>query len=471
MKTGGIFIIAVILSLFLQAQTPVAGDDNTVRATSSSLHKAGKELVVSIDIEITRDFLPNESMTLVPVVSDSLEHRLELPPIYINSRKQHIIFLREADKKEKGAQALQRKNGSRQTMHYLQSVPFESWMNQAALSLIEKSCGCGIPDGENFTCIARLHPQLPPIPQLVFLTPQVETSKIREEKGSAYIDFPVNVTAIYETFGNNTVELNKIVETINTIKNDTNVTITNISIHGYASPDGPYKLNEKLARKRTQAVKEYVNRLYPFDETHIQTEYTPEDWEGFEAFLCDTTFQEKEAILKTVTSSIHPDRKESKLKKQFPAFYDFVLKHWFILLRHSDYTVEYRVRPFTLEESREVFATNPKNLSLDEMFRLALASTPGSETYNRILMTAVQLFPDNPTANLNAACIALMQRDVQTAAAYLEKAPEVPETTLAKGVLCFLSDDYEEAERLFKQARKAGLVQADNNLQLVRTIK
>lgn len=299
----------------------------------------------------------------------------------------------------------------------------------------------------------------------------METSKIREKKGRAFIDFPVNVTAIYETYSNNTVELNKIIETINTIKNDTNVTITHISIHGYASPDGPYRLNEKLARERTQSVKEYVNQLYAFDGAHIQTDYTPEDWEGFEALLCDTTFQEKEAIIKTITSDIHPDSKERKLKKHFPAFYDFVLKHWFTLLRHSDYTIEYRVRPFTLAESRKVFTTNPKNLSLEEMFRLALASTPGSETYNQIFMTAVQLFPDNPTANLNAACIALMQRDVQTAATYLEKAPKVPETILAKGVLCFLKNNYEEAEYLFRQAQKAGLSQADNNLQLVRALK
>ncbi len=39
-----------------------------------------------------------------------------------------------------------------------------------------------------------------------------------------------------------------------------------------------------------------------------------EDWEGFEALLCDTTFQEKEAIIKTITSDIHPDSKERKLK-------------------------------------------------------------------------------------------------------------------------------------------------------------
>ena len=471
MKTGGTFIIAAILFLSLQAQTPVTGDDGTVRATSSSLHKAGKELLVSIEIEITRDFLPNESMTLVPVVSDSLEHRLELPAIYINSRKQHIIFLREAGKKEKEAEALQRKNGSRQTMHYLQSVPFESWMNHATLSLVEKSCGCGIPGEENLTCIARLHPQPTPIPQLVFLTPQVETSKIREEKGCAFIDFPVNVTAIYETYSNNTVELNKIIETINTIKNDTNVTITHISIHGYASPDGPFRLNERLARERTQALKEYVSRLYTFDSKDIHTAYTPEDWEGFEALLSDTTFQNKEAIMKIVTSTMHPDRKEGMIKTKFPAFYRFVLKHWFVILRHSDYTVEYHVRPFTVEESQKIFDTNPKNLSLEEMFRLALTHTPGSETYNKIFMTAVQLFPDNPTANLNAACIALMQKDTKGATAFLDKAPPVPETTLAKGVLHFLQGNYQEAEVLFRQAKDAGLLQADDNLKQILEVK
>lgn len=471
MKTRGIFIIAAILSLSIQAQTAVTEERGTVRTTTSSLYKAGKELVASISIDITRDLSSNESVVLVPVVSDSLEHRLELPPIYINSRKQHIVFLRETGRKDKAVQALQRKNGDKQTMHYLQSVPFEQWMNQATLSLIEKSCGCGIPGSEDFTCIARLHPQLTPAPQLAFLTPQVETSKIRTEKGSAFIDFPVNVTTIHKEFSNNTAELDKIIATINTIKNDSNVSITHINIHGYASPDGPFRLNERLARERTQALKEYVSQLYTFDSKDIHTAYTPEDWEGFEALLSDTTFQNKEAIMKIVTSTMHPDRKEGMIKTKFPAFYRFVLKHWFVILRHSDYTVEYHVRPFTVEESQKIFDTNPKNLSLEEMFRLALTHTPGSETYNRIFMTAVQLFPDNPTANLNAACIALMQKDTKAATAFLDKAPPVAETTLAKGVLHFLQGNYQEAEVLFRQAKDAGLLQADDNLKQILEIK
>ena len=117
MKLGGVFIIAVIASLSLQAQTTVEEANGTIRATASSLHKAGEELVVSISVEITRDLSSNESLVLVPVVTDSLENRLELPSIYINSRKQQIIFMRETGKKEKDARSLQRKNGSRQCIH------------------------------------------------------------------------------------------------------------------------------------------------------------------------------------------------------------------------------------------------------------------------------------------------------------------------------------------------------------------
>ena len=86
-------------------------------------------------------------------------------------------------------------------------------------------------------------------------------------------------------------------------------------------------------------------------------------------------------------------------------------------------------------------------------------------------MTAVQLFPNDPTANLNAACIALTQKDTNAAAAFLRKAPAVPEKTLAEGVIRFLQGDYEEAERLFLQVKEAGLPQAEENLRQIGELK
>ena len=176
MKLGGVFIIAVIASLSLQAQTTVEEANGTIRATASSLHKAGEELVVSISVEITRDLSSNESLVLVPVVTDSLENRLELPSIYINSRKQQIIFMREMGKKEKDARSLQRKNGSRQSIHYLQSVPFEKWMNAHPFSVLvfspstcgvrNTSCGTGIGCGCRRAIQVKASSPAMPQPQL-----------------------------------------------------------------------------------------------------------------------------------------------------------------------------------------------------------------------------------------------------------------------------------------------------------------
>ena len=93
MKTGGSLLLRLFYPFRYRHQTVVTKETGTIRTTSSSLYKAGKELVVSISVEITRDLSSNESLVLVPVVTDSLENRLELPSIYINSRKQQIIFM------------------------------------------------------------------------------------------------------------------------------------------------------------------------------------------------------------------------------------------------------------------------------------------------------------------------------------------------------------------------------------------
>lgn len=175
--------------------------------------------------------------------------------------------------------------------------------------------------------------------------------KDQNGKGSAFIDFPVNVTAIHKEFSNNVIELNKIIETINTVKNDSNVSITRISIHGYASPDGPLQLNERLARERTRTLKEYVSQLYPFDGKYIHTTYTPEDWEGFEALLSDTTFQDKEAIMKIVTSNMHPDRKEEIIRIEVSGILPFCIE---TLVCHTETFRLYRRVPRTSVYNRRI---------------------------------------------------------------------------------------------------------------------
>lgn len=469
MKSLLSLIISFILSVHgLPAQT--AERDSSIHVASSRLYRMGESLVVSMQVNIARPVPSNESVVLVPQLSDSLDNYVQLPAIYINGRKQHIVFQREAARKEKGHEAIRRFNDRTQTVYYLRSIPFTPWMRHARLHLIEKECGCGVPRSEDSTYLTRLN-LLPDIrPHVAFITPQVEERKLREESGRAYLDFPLNETTIYPEYRNNPRELAKIKHSIDLIKNDTNVIISHIDIHGYASPEGPYDNNERLARERTRTLKEYVCSQYAFSDTLFTTRYTPEDWDGLVHLLTDTVMPHREELLHIAASADDPDRKERKIRKRYPETFSFILEHWLPALRHSDYTIHYVVRPFTVEQAKEVFGSNPKNLSIEEMFRIARTYPEGSPEYNKVFMTAVLLNPENPTANLNAACISLSQGDTRSGKLYLEKAADTPEKTLLQGIIHMLEGEYTQAETLLRQAAEAGLPQAGENLKLLHEI-
>ena len=105
--------------------------------------------------------------------------------------------------------------------------------------------------------------------------------------------------------------------------------------------------------------------------------------------------------------------------------YRFMLREWFPALRHSDYLVKYTIRNFTVEEAKELIYTDPRQLSLEEMYRVAQSYEPGTPEFNEVFEIAVRMYPDDPVSNLNAANAALMRRDAEAAHRYLQKAMEL----------------------------------------------
>lgn len=59
---------------------------------------------------------------------------------------------------------------------------------------------------------------------------------------------------------------------------------------------------------------------------------------------------------------------------------------------------------------------------------------PGSKEFNEVMETAVRMFPDNETANLNAACTRLNAGDPDGAKPYLDKAGNGPDAQKAREV-------------------------------------
>ena len=92
-------------------------------------------------------------------------------------------------------------------------------------------------------------------------------------------------------------ELNKIIQTINLVKEDKNTTITGISIHGFASPESPYEHNAYLAENRARTLKDYVRKLLHLEDRIFSVEFTPEDWDGLRKYVAESALEHKTEIL------------------------------------------------------------------------------------------------------------------------------------------------------------------------------
>lgn len=296
-------------------------------------------------------------------------------------------------------------------------------------------------------------------PIVVFVEPKAEGVKRRVIEGQAFLDYPVNETIIYADYRNNPSELHKIMESIDVVLRDSTVKISSIGIHGYASPEGPYDNNVRLAKGRAEALRTYLLNLYNFDPSVITQTSTPEDWEGLEKYVSSSQLNNKEKILEIIRNTDIPeDKREEQMKAIIGAdLYADWLSNVYPGLRHSDYTVNYTVRNYTLDEARRIITKNPNLLSLNEMYQVANSYPMDSYKYNEAMSIAARQYPHDETANLNAANIALRNNNLTDAKHYLENAGNSPQAIHARGVLAALEKDYSKAEQYLKESYSLGI--------------
>ena len=84
---------------------------------------------------------------------------------------------------------------------------------------------------------------------------------------------------------------------------------------------------------------------------------------------------------------------------------------------------------------------------------------------------AVRMYPTDQVANLNAAAVALSQKDLNTAVKYMEKADHTTAEFMNNtGVYNFLNGDIQRAMAAFEQAAKLGNEAAQANLKQLQQI-
>ena len=444
-------------------------NSDTLRVVESNVSRVGEDVIVDMKLDLSHIEVGRKRTLVYRPLLMKEDSVAELTPIIVNGRVRHIQYQRlERAEDFPNEIEIRRENGTEQTLDYHARVPFTDWMNKSEVVMVCDLCGCGWEslqnDRSSLFPVNLVHE--PVVPAVLYITPLAEV-KVREKSGSAYLDFPVNQTVIRPDYRRNSTELAAIDATIQSVEDDPNATITKVTIKGYASPEGSYANNQRLAEGRSNALLEYVKKLHDFGDAEFSVSSEPEDWEGLEKRIESSSIADKEEWLAIIRDSepADLDRKEWKLK-QLPTYRE-VLNTIYPALRHSDYTVEYHIRNFTTDEAREMLYKDPSQLSLEEMYRVAQTYEVGSEPYNEVFEIAVRLYPDDPISNLNAANTALLNRNATAARRYLTKAAEGPEKRLAEGVASWLEGDTDQARSIFESLTddpKVG-VQAKENLE------
>jgi outer membrane protein OmpA-like peptidoglycan-associated protein len=340
------------LSSTIKRCLPVAGallmgfasSDAATPVRNVSLTRNGSDLEVAFTADLSSlNVRSSQAVLLTPVLANQGDSTT-LRSIGIYGRNRYYYYLRNESSMISGADEISyRANSAPDSVQYRALIPYENWMDGARLRLDAKSYGC---------CETLLASASEPVgsynaPQPVAEVVETVTEPVEQIftlSGAAFVHFPLDVSILYEDFMNNPRELAKIRAGIDSLESIPGIEVRGITLKGFASPEGTYAHNTELARDRTQALKEYVDKLYNFSPDVVSVAYEPEDWAGFRRWVEASQLPHRTEILAIIDGPLEPDARDAKIRSTYPAEYAKILKECYPSLRHTEYTIAYTVR-------------------------------------------------------------------------------------------------------------------------------
>lgn len=293
--------------------------------------------------------------------------------------------------------------------------------------------------------------------------------RITEQKQEANIKFLIQQAELRksELQSNSVQDFVKMLKQI--ARDQEGLNLSDVEISAYASPDGGLKLNEQLANKRQQNTESYVRQQLKDAnlEGGISSEYTAQDWEGFQELVKASDIPDKDVILRVLSMYEDPQEREQQIKNMSQGFKELaegVLPE----LRRARMTINYEVIG---RDDDQIFAQlkqDASKLSVEELIYAASIAPTDSEK-EQILKTTARLYPQDNRASNNLGVLALQQGKKEEAIQYFKQAGEVPEASANLGLISLQEGHTQEAENLIaKSAGAYGLSEALGNLHLAQ---
>lgn len=297
--------------------------------------------------------------------------------------------------------------------------------------------------------------------------------RIVAQKQEANIQFLIQQANLRKSeLQNNSVQ--EFVRLLNDIaQNQEGLDLQNIEVSAYASPDGGYSLNEKLAGQRQSAASKYVkDQMKKANITSpVDTKYTAEDWEGFQQLVAASNIQDKDVILRVLSMYQDPEEREQQIKNISSAFRelaDGILPQ----LRRARMIINYNVVGRSDDQILSQINTDPSKLTVEEMLYGAnLISNDNAK--EAVYKKAAELYPNDARALNNIAMIEYAKGNYSEAQKWAQKALSVnsnlAEANANLGMLALQQGNVQQAENYIAKATGAnGLNEVLGNLHLAQ---
>ena len=297
--------------------------------------------------------------------------------------------------------------------------------------------------------------------------------RITKQKQEANIKFLIQQATLRKSeLKNNSVqEFVKMLQKINADREGLN--LDNVEVSAYASPDGGFNINDKLANERQKVSEQYVNQeLKKINmNANVDAKYTAQDWEGFQELVKASDIQDKDVILRVLSMYKDPEEREQQIKNISSAFRelaDGILPQ----LRRSRLTINYETVGRSDDQILQQIKDDATKLSIEELLYGA-ALKEDLNLQEDIYKLATEVYPNDARAYNNLATIQYARGNYDAAKQYIQKAQSLastlPEAQANLGMLALKAGDLKTAEQYIASATGAnGLAEIIGNLHLAQ---
>ncbi len=230
-----------------------------------------------------------------------------------------------------------------------------------------------------------------------------------------------------------------------------------IEVSAYASPDGSYGINEKLAERRQDVSADYVRKQMKKAKVDgdVSVRYTAEDWDGFQELVSKSNLQDKDLILRVLSMYQDPEEREQQIRNM-SSVYTEIASGIMPELRRARLMVNYEVIGRSDDQILQQYQADPTKLSVEELLYGANELVDDDATRRQWYETITRQYPNDYRAYNNLAKMAVEDGDIASAKAYLAKAKAVdakaPEANANMALISLKEGDKAAAQTYISQA-------------------